>query len=309
MKEVAVSVGMFDGVHRGHQAVVRELRECALSRGMSVCVITFTDHPMRHICPQKAPRLLTTCEQKIEYLRSAGADEVVALDFNEALRRLTAREFIRVISEKLNVKVWMLGFNHRFGSDGINDFDEYVRIGREMGVEVLHAGREVIGGMRKPVSSSLVREALDQGRIEDANLMLGRPYAMLGTVEAGRRIGRTIGFPTANVKPLLAEQAIPMHGAYACRAIINGVEWNAMTNIGCRPTIGYGLEPTIETHVIGFEGDLYGKEIEVRYLRRIRDERKFDSLDDLRRQLNQDLRNCLDNPKNRKNTLKKDFLT
>ena len=297
MKHTAVAVGMFDGVHRGHQALVRELRRCAQERGLEACVITFADHPMRHICPEKAPRLLTTCSQKAQYLRQAGADEVLALDFNDDLRRLTAREFMRMISDRLGVRLWMLGFYHRFGSDGIRDFADYARIGAGLGIDVELAGMEVIDGMHLPVSSSLVREALADGRIDEACIMLGRHFSIIGTVEAGQRIGRTIGFPTANVKPLMAEQAIPAGGVYACSAVIDGAEWPAMTNIGCRPTIGQGLSSTIETHVIGFEGDLYDREIEVRFLRRLRDERKFDSLDDLRRQLNFDLKNCLESQK------------
>lgn len=293
MKQSAVAVGMFDGVHRGHQALVGELKQCALTRGLIPCVITFTGHPMRHIDPMKAPKLLTSCTQKTAYLHEAGAEKVLTLDFNDALRRLTAKEFMSDISGRLNAKVWMLGFNHRFGSDRLSDFGEFERIGRDMGIEVLLARREVIDGMLDPVSSSLIRESLQQGRVEEANLMLGREYSIRGSVEQGRQIGRTIGFPTANVRPVMEEQLIPKKGAYACEAVIEGVCWPAMTNIGCRPTIGSNLASTIETHVIGFDGNLYGTGIEVRFRRRLRDERKFASLADLRAQLTKDLADCL----------------
>ncbi|MCM1451282.1 MAG: bifunctional riboflavin kinase/FAD synthetase [Clostridium sp.] len=285
----AVAVGMFDGVHLGHQSLVHQLGHFAKERGLEAGIITFSDHPLRLICPDKAPKLLTSPEKKIEYLLQAGADRAVALDFTEELRRLTAREFMREMSERMGIKAWMIGFNHRFGSDGLSDIEDYKRIGKELGIEVERARCEMLEGMDRPVCSSLIRQELILGNICQANAMLGRPYSITGAVEAGRRIGRTIGFPTANVRPKLDNALIPERGAYACIAIIDGKEWKAMTNIGVRPTIGQGLAPTIETHVIGFSGDLYGKEIEVLFLRRLRDERRFASLDELRAQLRCDL--------------------
>ncbi len=293
MSGSAVAVGMFDGVHLGHQSLVSELVHCARARGLQACVITFADHPLRSIRPDAAPMLLTTAAQKADLLRQAGADMVVTLDFDDGMRRLTAREFMAKIADDLGAKAWVMGFNHRFGSDGLHDFAAYQAIGGDLGIDVMLADRVVIDGMDEPVSSSLVRRALDQGRIDDANAMLGRQYAIIGKVETGRQIGRTIGFPTANVRPLMASQLIPQRGAYACAAIIDGRQWPAMTNIGCRPTLGDGLAPTIETHVIGFDGNLYGSEIEVRFSRRLRPERKFPTLDALRRQLALDLQSCL----------------
>lgn len=288
--ERAIAVGMFDGVHLGHQSLVRQLRESAQKRGLRPCAITFSEHPLAYICPERAPKLLTACSQKIEYLRKAGADEVIVLDFNEKMRRLTAREFMRDLSEKLGVKLWMMGFNHRFGSDCKKDFNDYVSIGEDLGVEVELAGCEILDNMDEPLSSSLIRRNLEMGEIEHSNMMLGRPYSIIGRVEEGKQIGRTIGFPTANIKPMLAYQALPKRGAYACQAIIgHSSQWAAMTNIGCRPTIGEGLASTIETHLIGFEGDLYGKEVEVRFLSRLRGEMKFSGLDALKSQLAADL--------------------
>lgn len=307
MMERAVAVGMFDGVHLGHQALVGQLAQCAKTSGLSSCVITFADHPLRQIRPEKAPRLLTTCRQKTELLRQAGADEVIALDFNDELRRLTAREFMRETKERLGVKLWLMGFNHRFGSDGISDFNEYRRIGRELGIEVELASCEVVEGIDLPVSSSLIRKSLDEGGVDQANRMLGRPYSIIGTVEEGLRIGRTIGFPTANISPEMQNQEIPKNGAYACEAVIDGQEWPAMTNIGHRPTIGEGLDATIETHVIGFEGDLYGKHVEVRFIKRLRDECRFGDLECLKKQLAFDLESVLQETKIRKISQKGEF--
>lgn len=306
MSGAAVAVGMFDGVHLGHQSLVRELAQCARERGLRACVITFARHPLLSIRPDAAPRLLTTPDQKAALLRQAGADEVIALDFTDELRRLTAREFMAKISHRLDAKAWLMGFNHRFGADGLRDFAQYQSIGSDLGVDVMLADRVVIDGMDEPVSSSLVRQAIDQGRIADANAMLGRQFAIDGIVEAGQQIGRTIGFPTANVRPLMPYQLIPKRGAYATAAIIlpqpsgnstasdsKPKAWPAMTNIGCRPTLGDGLTPTIETHVIGFDGNLYGSQMQVRFIARLRDEQKFPTLAALRRQLQSDLKSCL----------------
>lgn len=288
MTKVA-AVGMFDGVHLGHQALVADV--CARARcshGVAA-IFTFDCHPLSIVAPARSPRLLTTVGQRCQYLRCAGADEVHVLRFDPALRRLSAEDFMRMLHREHDVGQLVLGFNHRFGHDGLSDLDQYRQAGRRAGVEVCRAEDLVVVSGDGVVSSSAVREALDSGCVDRARAMLGRDFAIRGHVGAGRQIGRTIGFPTANVVPDQACQLVPGSGVYAGR--LNGLP--AMVNIGSRPTIGSSLPVTIEAHVIGFEGNLYGAEVELQMVARLRDERKFDNLGQLSLQLDRDRADAL----------------
>lgn len=280
----AAAVGMFDGVHLGHQALVADVCAHAERLHGSSAIFTFDRHPLSLVAPERSPQLLTTVEQRCGYLRSAGADEVHVLRFDDALRRLSAEEFMRKLRIGHSVGQLVLGFNHRFGHDGLSDIEQYREAGRRAGVEVCRAEDLVIECGGSIVSSSAVRSALANGDVGAARDMLGRNFAIRGHVGNGRRIGRTIGFPTANVVPDQACQLVPEGGVYAGR--FNGLP--AMVNIGSRPTIGTSLPVTIEAHVIGYEGNLYDTAVELQLVSRLRDERKFDSLDRLRAQLTAD---------------------
>lgn len=293
MKGLTAAVGVFDGVHLGHRALVAEVCRRADATDTVPAIFTFTAHPLHTINPAKAPRTLTPAHAKEELLKKAGAGIVHTIDFSDRVRNMSARDFMGMLQHDYNVTTLVIGFNHRFGHGREHGFSDYVRIGAELGMQVVRADEEVIDGADKPVSSSTIRSYITAGKIKEANTMLGRPYAITGTVEKGQQIGRTIGFPTANLQPLCESQLIPAAGVYACMATIGNEAWPAMVNIGRRPTVGDDLNLTIEANIINFEGDLYGKPLTLEFIERLRDEKKFDDFEHLQRQLQHDRNSTL----------------
>lgn len=279
------AVGMFDGVHLGHQALVACVRAYAQADGQSPIVFTFDRHPRLLVAPSLAPRLLTPVAERLALLEQAGADKAYALHFDESLRSLTARQFMTMLRDCYGVRRLVLGFNHRFGSDRLSDFCDYSAIGREIGIDVRLCSEKVTGPQGEPVSSSAIRQALADGRVRDAADMLGRPYALAGSVVHGRGLGHTIGFPTANIVPSHPDQMVPAPGVYACMATIDGMQAApAMVNIGTRPTVE-GHHLTIEANIIGLDADIYGLGASLQFVERLRSEQRFPSVDDLARQL------------------------
>lgn len=286
MRETAVTipprriavVGMFDGVHTGHRHLLAQLKEEGRDHGLSPIAFTFPDHPLAVIAPEKAPKLLTTPQQKRLLIEELGV-ECVMLDFDGELRMNSAAGFMRLMHDRYGVEALVMGFNNRFGHDAPRDFDEYRRVGENCGVTVIPATEYSPGGRR--ISSTEIRRLVAAGEVDEAAALLGRPYMIEGTVEEGKQLGRTIGFPTANLRPADPRQLIPLGGVYATSAI----GYPAMTNIGSRPTVDTAGAPTIETHIIGLDADLYGKPLTIAFHRRLRDERRFPTIDDLRRQL------------------------
>lgn len=281
----AAAIGMFDGVHLGHQALIADLRREAQAIGATPMAVTFDQHPKRLIRPDHAPALITTVADRCQLLLHYGCEIVETLTFDDGLRQLTARQFMQWLHDAHDVRLIVLGFNHRFGSDRISDFEHYRHIGQEIGIDVKQSAELVINGIDRPVSSSQIRHALVDGDIAMANAMLGRRFSLAGTVAHGKEIGRTIGFPTANVVPP-PDLIVPKRGAYAAVATLGHQEWPAMVNIGSRPTINTAdAPPTIEAHLIGYKGDLYGEKVALGFTARLRDEQPFPSLDALSRQL------------------------
>ncbi len=279
------SIGMYDGVHLGHQALVADLCAASHQRGCSSAIFTFDSHPLQVIAPEKAPKLLTTAEQKLALLRKAGVDKVIVMPFDEKLRGLSARDFMIKLRDEYGLKGLVMGFNHHFGHDRVKDFNHYLALGQELGIEIIKSPELVLGSEIGPVSSSAIRKALAEGEITRANAMLGRPYAIVGHVSHGYQIGHKLGFPTANVRPDMEEQLIPQNGVYAGK--LNDMP--AMINIGSRPTVAAPHHRTIEAHVLDYEGDLYQAPVTLAFEHRLRDEQRFPSLDALRWQLHQDL--------------------
>lgn len=275
---VAATIGMFDGVHRGHVHLLRQLREVAAARGLKPVAFTFSDHPLSVIAPQRVPELLMPAGRRVEALRRESVEAVV-MDFAD-VRSLTASEFMRKLAREYDVRMLVMGFNHGFGCDRINDFETYRRLGAEAGLEVLRASE--VGG--PTVSSSLVRKAVAGGDVAVAGKLLGRHYELAGVVVPGRRLGRKLGFPTANIKPCDSRQLVPAEGVYACYAVVGSREYPAMVNIGRRPTVDRSAHPerSIEAHIIGFDGDLYAQALDLRFVERLRGEIDFGSLDALK---------------------------
>lgn len=285
-RHAAAAVGMYDGVHLGHQHMLRLLRERARGLGLLALAVTFDIHPLELVAPHRAPRLLTPLAQKLELLRRYGADQAVALDFTPRLRALTAREFFTLLRDCHGVRYVLAGYNHRCGSDG-DSCRDYAELGRELGMTIERAGEHTVPELGESISSSAIRRIVGDGGVELGAAMLGRPYEISGTVARGRGIGHTIGFPTANLEPSCPRQLVPGQGVYACRARV-GEQWMpAMVNIGTRPTVG-GHASRIEAHVIGLEADLYGSPLALRFIGRMRSEQAFPGVDALRAQLEKD---------------------
>lgn len=281
------TIGFFDGVHRGHQFVINRLRSMAGEAGMQSAVITFGRHPRQVVHPDYVPQLITPTPEKLCLLAQTGADRVEVLAFDAAMSQLTAREFMqRVLFERFGVRRLLIGYDNRFGHNRAEGFAEYAAYGREMGIEVIENTPIDVDGMR--VSSSLVRRLIAAGDVAEAARCLGREFCMEGRVEHGFQEGRQLGFPTANIAPACSEQIVPKTGVYAVRTSVDGGPWlPAMMNIGTNPTFGRD-RVTLEAHIIGFDGDIYGRTVRTKYVCRMRDERRFDSIEQLRRQLETD---------------------
>lgn len=282
------TIGFFDGVHRGHQFLLSRLNEVAHASGMSSMAITFDRHPRQVVQTGYVPQLITTCREKVELLRNAGVDRVEVLHFDSQMAQLSAREFMeQVLSRRLGVDRLLIGYDNRFGHNRTEGFDDYVAYGREIGMSVERNTPLDIDGLR--VSSSLVRRLIASGDTMEANRCLGRPYSITGTVAHGFEEGRKIGFPTANIVPQCKEQILPLDGVYAVEVSVDGGgRMPAMMNIGNNPTFGR-RRTTLEAHILNFNGDIYGHEVRVEFGQRLRDERKFESIEQLRRQLESDL--------------------
>ena len=280
-KDCAVTIGFFDGVHRGHRYLLQQLESLAETTGLSAVAVTFDCHPRQIICKDFVPSLLTTQEEKLRMLSETFSGEIVVLPFTLELSKLTAKEFMQsVLREKLNAKLLLMGYNHRFGHGGGSP-EEYIAWGRDTGIEVIQA--DALAGEK--VSSSRIRSLISLGEIEKANAMLGYPYFLTGEVTGGKQIGRQIGFPTANL--LLPEQKIlPACGVYAVWVIMpDGTKRGGMLCIGHRPTIESNGELSIEVHIFDFNGNLYGKQICLDFIGNLREERHFASLEELQQQL------------------------
>ena len=286
------TIGFFDGVHIGHCHLINMLKKVARERGVESCVITFDRHPRQVVQPEWCPEMLTTLEEKTQLLEATGIDRCEVLHFDREMANQSAREFmLHTLKEKLGVSILVTGYDNRFGHNRSEGFEDYVRYGKEIGIEVIK-GEELTDGSNN-VSSSSIRRMLKEGRIEDATRCLGREYLLTGTVVGGEHIGRTIGFPTANIRPDDSSKLIPANGVYAVDVWSQAGDINrerAMLNIGTRPTFN-GTATTIEVHIPHFAGNLYGSTLRIAFLRKIREERKFDSPEALVEQLNKDLNN------------------
>jgi riboflavin kinase/FMN adenylyltransferase len=304
----AATIGFFDGVHLGHRHLLKDLCQMASQRGLSAVAVTFARHPRQVVQTDWHPQLLTTLDEKTALLAETGIDQLVVLPFDEAMAALTAREFMRqVLYRQLGVRLLLTGYDNHFGhrtpQTAAEGFDDYVVYGREIGMEVL-AGTPLTphlspltphpSPLTSPpftVSSSVVRRLLQEGRAEEAARCLGRPYMLAGMVAHGQQIGRQMGYPTANLQPDDPQKLIPREGVYAVQVETEGVDgrFSGVTNIGSRPTF-QGAETTIETHLIDFHGDVYGRRLKLYFLRWLRQEQQFASPALLARQIEEDIR-------------------
>lgn len=285
--EYCATIGFFDGVHRGHQFMIDSLTTMAHAQGRQSLVITFDRHPRQVVHADYVPQLITTTDEKLQLLHATAADRIEMLHFDAQMAQLSAYEFMRqVLHEKYGVAMLLTGYDNRFGHNRAEGFADYVRYGEEMGMKVLQNTPIDIDGLR--VSSSLIRRLIVEGNITEASNCMGHPYSITGSVAHGFQEGRRIGFPTANIVPESAEKLVPGNGVYATRVSVEGGEWMpAMLNIGTNPTF-QRQQTTIEAHIIGFEGDIYGRKVRVEFGRKLRDEQRFESVEALQKQLEAD---------------------
>lgn len=288
MPELVATIGFFDGVHRGHRFLIDRVIEEAQRSGMSSAVITFDRHPREVLQTDYQPDLLSTLDEKLLLLSKTHVDNTVVLHFDASLAALTAHDFMRdVLQGQLKVRKLIIGYDNRFGHNRSEGFDDYVRYGKELGIEVIRADAFLPDDVR--VSSSVIRTCLREGRVEEANRLLGYDYTIESRIVSGYQNGRKMGFPTANLDVTRCQQLLPASGVYAVLVRLkDSVGWKrGMMNIGHRPTFN-GRTTSMEVNLFNFSGDLYGQKLLVSFISKIRDERKFDSIDALAEQLQHD---------------------
>ena len=286
MDGFVATIGMFDGVHLGHQFVLRQVVDQAHKLGLQPLCITFDHSPRQE-------QVLTPLDEKVRLIRQMGIDHVEVLAFTEELKALTARQFMeQVLRDQMNVRVLLTGYDNRFGHNREEGFDDYVRYGQELGIEVVSLPPAPTKGREDIVSSSYIRQLLSEGQVKEATQCLGHPYSISGHVAHGEHIGTELGFPTANLVPSSLQQLIPAPGAYAVRVTLltpspSLLPLSGMMNIGTRPTFD-GHMQTLEVHIFNFHEDLYGQPLSVEFVDKLREERRFDSMEALKEQLKQD---------------------
>jgi riboflavin kinase / FMN adenylyltransferase len=284
-----VTVGTFDGVHLGHQYIFRQLLKKASEIGGEPVVITLWPHPRMIVHPGgKDIMILNTLEEKIELLKFQDIRHLIVLPFSKEFSQLSSKEFIEdYLYKKIGIKGLIMGYDHRFGKDRLGNSEQLHGCAAKYGFFIHDVDEFGIDGEK--VSSTKIRNALFLGDVELANSMLSRKYTITGLVESGKKIGRDLGFPTANISPDYNYKMVPADGVYAVKVLIADKEYKGMLNIGHRPTVNKGNEnKSIEVHIIDYDGDLYGKKISLSFYKRIRNEMKFNSLEDLKKQLNLD---------------------
>lgn len=285
---LAGTIGFFDGVHLGHRFLINELKAVAASRNLPSAVITFPTHPRIILHADYQPKLLNTFEERMEHLAETGIDYCIIIDFDRELSEYSAKKFITsVLAETWHIRTLLIGYDHRFGFDRKDGFEQYVSYGKEYGIEVVKANSYAEG--RLEVSSSEIRRLLSKCDVQKAGALLTYPYSIQGTIVNGYKVGRTLGFPTANIYPDEPNKTIPGIGIYAVWVNLDdNTRYKGMLYIGSRPTFKEGNEVVLEVHILGFTGDLYNKEITVTFVHYIRDDIKFDSPEALIKQLKED---------------------
>ena len=294
LSPTVATVGVFDGVHRGHQQLIGLVVEKARLQNLTSVVITFDRQPRQILDPTFQPQVLTTLDEKITVVEGLGVDYFVVLPFTKETAALSARSFMQqILRDQLCVETLITGYDHRFGKNRSEGFDDYVRYGRELGMQVCRGEAVLMDGGQRTISSSVIRDLLLEGKVELMPSCLTRPYQLSGKVTQGEQIGRCLGFPTANLVPDDPNKLIPAPGVYAVWATVEGDNrtWAAMMNIGTRPTF-YGQRQTLEVNLFDFEGNLYGQTVCISFVKHLREEHRFDTPEALITQLQEDRRNA-----------------
>jgi riboflavin kinase/FMN adenylyltransferase len=290
MRPTVLTLGVFDGLHLGHQKIMRTVVERANAANAAPTVLTFDPHPRAVLHPESAPPLLQTLDQRLANFEVLGIEQAIVIPFTPEFADNPADDFLReIIHDRLQAKEVYLGKGFAFGKDRGGDIGLLRKMSAELGFFADEVDEVRLRGMR--ISSSRIRQLLAEGRVNLARRMLGRPYGVEGVIIRGNRRGHTIGFPTANLKP--HNRVIPKFGVYATATLVEGTWRRSITNIGVRPTFENDAEPSIESYIFDFDGELYGDVLRVRFLHRIRDERKFAGIDELKAQIQKDTAQAL----------------
>ncbi|GAD04554.1 riboflavin kinase / FMN adenylyltransferase [Porphyromonas crevioricanis JCM 15906] len=291
MDQVVATIGTFDGVHKGHRFLINQVRKRALDAGLKSMAITFEAPPILVLRPELSPSFLSSTQEKVELLYRAGIDRVELLRFDKNLAALSARQFIQeILHEKLHVAQLVVGYDHRFGHNRSEGFEDYRRYGEELGMQVELASEFIIGNLE--LSSTTIRRLLTEGDLQRANDLLGYPYRISGKVVDGYKNGRLLGYPTANIEVKDPHKLLPADGVYAVRVRLPEKTYGGMLYIGKRPTFENGEHRSIEVNIFDIKADLYGSDIAVDLLAHTRGDCKFDSPSALREQLHQDAAQC-----------------
>jgi len=286
IKKTIITIGTFDGVHIGHQKILSQLIDYSKENNKKSLLLTFFPHPRMVLQKNSDIKLINTIDEKIELLDNLGLDELLIQPFNRDFSRLSAFEFVRdILVNKLNVSKLFIGYDHRFGKNREGNFEQLQEYGEMFEFEVEEISAQSLNDIN--ISSTKIRKALEKGKISKANSYLGYHFMLTGEVVFGKNLGTKIGFPTANIAVKETYKLIPKNGVYVVKSTIEGNLFFGMMNIGNRPTVE-GKHQTIEVYFFDFNGDLYGKKIRVELLKFLRDERKFDSINDLKKQLHKD---------------------
>jgi riboflavin kinase / FMN adenylyltransferase len=281
-----ITIGTFDGVHAGHQKIIERLVASARMSELESAILTFFPHPRMVLQKESGIQLINTIEERKQILEKSGIDHLVVHPFTHQFSRLTALEFVRdILVNRLKAKKVIIGYDHRFGRNRTADINTLKEFGEKFGFEVEEISQQDVEDVA--VSSTKIRKALLDGRVERANSYLQHPFTLTGTVVKGKGLGRDFGYPTANLQVAEDYKLIPKNGVYVVRAMIDEVPYYGMMNIGSNPTVG-GTEVTIETYFFLLDKDLYGKKLQIEMLTRIRDEKKFETVEALKRAMKQD---------------------
>ncbi len=287
INSTVVALGNFDGVHKGHQELIKKTIDTAKIAGLSPAVFTFSNHPKNLLESSKIKNIITFSE-KVDILEKLGVEYMFNLSFDSEIQKLSPEDFIQhLLLDKLKMKEAYCGFNYRFGSGAIGTPEILMQKGIEKGFKLHLMEPYMIDGVL--VSSTLIRKFIEEGKVEECNKYMGRNYSVNGEVVVGNRLGKKIGFPTSNLS-VDKSMVTPPNGVYTTRCVYKGISYNSITNLGEKPTVGNG-EKNIETHIFDFDKELYGKEIKVEFIIKTRDEIKFDSLEKLSEQIRKD---CLE---------------
>ncbi len=281
------TIGFFDGVHKGHRHLIKQVVEEAKSQGLPSAVITFPIHPRKVLQADYLPSLLCGFEEKVEQLSTTGVDYCITLPFTKGLSLLSAKEFMdQVLKADIGLHTLIVGYDHRFGHNREDGFPEYQRYGKELGINVIEADKLQVDG--KNVSSTIIRNLLKEGDIERTNHLLSYNYTLSGKIVEGYQVGRTIGFPTANIRSWERYKVVPKLGVYAVLVHVRNVIYPGMLYIGRRPTLHDDPEVSIEVNIFDFDADLYNQSLTVEFIDFIREDVKFDAMDTLVKQIHND---------------------